>query len=267
MDKAYAVGERWDIRILRSNRFSGTMLCTVGRIRSLPAIPAFASSLMMSQTPPKSQCHAPDSAVAFRIANPIYLDAAHPAPEWEKAPPISFCADWQGKNSDPQRQTMVRLLWSAQTLYLRFECRYRELFVFADSDASGRRDHLWDRDVAEVFLQPDPSRLREYKELEISPNGMWIDLDIAPNGLADLKSGMERSVFLDKASQTWTAEIAIPIKALTLKFDPTKEWRVNFFRVEGKHEPRSYFSWKPTNTPQPNFHIPEAFGVLRFLDR
>jgi alpha-galactosidase len=109
--------------------------------------------------------------------------------------------------------------------------------------------------------------LREYKEIEISPNGMWIDLDISPNGLADLKSGLERSVFLDKASHTWAAELAIPLKSLTVKFDPTKEWRVNFFRVEGKQEPRSYFSWQPTNTSQPNFHVPEAFGVLRFLDR
>ena len=31
-------------------------------------------------------------------------------------------------------------------------------FLFEDSDPNGRRDHLWDRDVAEAFLQPDPSR-------------------------------------------------------------------------------------------------------------
>jgi alpha-galactosidase len=160
--------------------------------------------------------------------------------------------------------TQVRALWSQQHLYLRFECRYRELFIFEDSTPSGRRDHLWDRDVAEAFLQPNPSREHFYREFEVSPNGMWVDLDIFPGGLADLKSGLQRSVVRDKASQVWTAELAIPMKALTANFDPAAVWRVNFFRVEGRKEPRAYLAWQPTNTPQPNFHVPKAFGRLRF---
>jgi alpha-galactosidase len=39
---------------------------------------------------------------------------------------------------------------------------------------------------------------------------------------------------------------------------------VNFFRVEGKEEPRGYYAWRPTHTPQPNFHVPSAFGSMRF---
>jgi hypothetical protein len=91
-----------------------------------------------------------------------------------------------------------------------------------------------------------------------------VDLDIFPGGLADLKSGLQRSVVRDKASQVWTAELAIPMKALTANFDPAAVWRVNFFRVEGRKEPRAYLAWQPTNTPQPNFHVPKAFGRLRF---
>ena len=147
---------------------------------------------------------------------------------------------------------------------LRFECRYRELYLFEDSDSNGRRDHLWDRDVAEAFLQPDPARERYYREFEVSPNGMWIDLDIFPGGLADLKSGMTRSVFLDEKAQRWAAELAIPMSALTPNFDPKAVWRANFYRVEGKQEPRAYLAWRPTGTPEPNFHVPAAFGRLRF---
>jgi alpha-galactosidase len=148
---------------------------------------------------------------------------------------------------------------------LRFECRYREIFVYQDSDPNGRRDELWERDVAETFLQPDPSRAHYYKEFEVSPNGMWIDLDIFAGGRADLKSGMRKSVFLDEKAKVWAAELAIPMKALTEHFDPGSVWRTNFFRVEGK-EPRTYMSWRPTNSPQPNFHVPEAFGELRFAN-
>lgn len=207
---------------------------------------------------------APPEAVAQYIDHDLSLDAGKAANEWKLAAPVVFSSDWQGRNPDPGRETQVRLLWSSRFLYLRFECRYRDIFVFDDAADNGRRDHLWDRDVAEVFLQPDPSRLHFYKELEVSPNGMWIDLDISPDGLADLKSSMQRSVILDEKRKAWIAELSIPFTTLAPHFDPTKIWRVNFYRVEGPKEPRAYMAWSPTNTPQPNFHVPELFGVLKF---
>jgi alpha-galactosidase len=238
---------------------------TVKHALGFVAVILFCSLSMISQTTQQPPCPTPPSEiVASYVAQEIMLDAAHPAKEWQGSVAIVFCHDWQGKNPDPERETRVRVLWSSQTLYLRFECRYRELHLFDDSDPNGRRDQLWDRDVAEAFLQPDPSRERNYKEFEVSPNGMWIDLDIFPGGLADLKSGMTRSVFLAEKGHRWRAELAIPIKALTSSFDPNAVWRANFYRVEGAKEPRAYFAWQPTGTPEPNFHVPSAFGRLRF---
>ena len=210
--------------------------------------------------PPSAACE----VVADYVRNEIDLEASRPATAWKQANPIAFSCDWRGKNRDPSRETRVRLLWSDATLYLRFECRYRELRVFPDSEPSGRRDQLWDRDVAEAFLQPDPSRERFYREFEVSPNGMWIDLDIFPGGRADLNSGLERSVFLDENTRTWAAELGIPLRSLTNNFDPSAIWRANFYRIEGQQEPRAYLAWQPTHTPQPNFHVPQAFGRLRF---
>jgi alpha-galactosidase len=185
---------------------------------------------------------------------------------WETAPPIRFNADWQGHHADPQRETEVRLLWSPETLYLKFHARYREITVFPDADPSDRRDHLWDRDVAEVFLQPDSSDPLRYKEFEVSPNGMWIDLDLCHGQRRDLQSGLRRRVVLNQETHTWIAELALPMKSLTPSFDPAAIWRVNFFRVEGPAEPRFYSAWQPTQTPQPNFHVPEAFGKLFFAE-
>jgi alpha-galactosidase len=220
---------------------------------------------MMSQTATSARCGDPaKEIIAAAVSHEIVLNAGRPAPEWDSVPPVIFCSDWQGKNPDPDRQTRVRVLWSRDTLYLRFECHYRSLHVFPDSDPKGRRDHLWDRDVAEAFLQPDPSRPHAYKEFEVSPNGLWVDLDISPGAKPDLNSGLTRSVMLDEAARTWTAEIAVPMHALTAQFDPTNIWRVNFYRVEGKEEPRGYYAWQPTGTPQPNFHVPSAFGNMRF---
>jgi alpha-galactosidase len=207
-----------------------------------------------------------DTVTACRVSREISLDAGHPAAEWQTATPVVFCQDWRGRNADAIRQTEVRVLWTPATLYLRFECRYRELLVFEDSDPSGRRDQLWDRDVAEAFLQPDPARPRYYKEFEASPNGMWLDLDIFPEGRRDLGSGLRHSASIDRKKNAWAAELAIPMRTLTPKFDPTAGWRANFYRVEGPREPRFYSAWRATNTPQPNFHVPAAFGKLLFAE-
>jgi hypothetical protein len=206
----------------------------------------------------------PNTVGATHVARGLTLDASHLAPEWQQAEPLRFSADWQGRNTDPELETEVRVLWSPEMLYLRFVCRYRELFVFEDSEPNGRRDHLWDRDVAEAFLQPPPAMGKNYKEFEVAPNGMWIDLDISPPGLSDLKSGLTHSVHTGEQRQVWTAEMAIPMNALTTHFDPAQPWRANFYRVEGKVEPRKYMAWQPTHTPQPNFHVPERFGILTF---
>jgi alpha-galactosidase len=183
---------------------------------------------------------------------------------WERSPRLSFNTDWQGKNADPERETEVRLLWTPEWLFLRFRARFRVITVFSDADPNGRREQLWNRDVAEVFLQPDPSQPHRYKEFEVSPNGFWIDLDIAPGEKRDLKSGLHRRVSLDEAAKTWVAEMALPMKCLVESFDPEATWRVNFYRVEGAGEPRFYSAWQPTRTAAPDFHVPEAFGELVF---
>lgn len=203
-------------------------------------------------------------AVAVRLTVPCDAEGFPRAASWGRAGLLQFNTDWQGKNADPERETEVRLSWTTEDLFLRFHARYRTITVFADAEANGRRDQLWDRDVAEAFLQPDRSHLRRYKEFEVSPNGFWIDLDIAPGEKHDLKSGLKRRVVLDEAKKIWTAELAIPMKCLVAKFDPAVAWRVNFYRVEGAGEPRFYSAWKPTGTPVPNFHVPEAFGELVF---
>lgn len=201
---------------------------------------------------------------ATRFSEPIDSGGFPPPAAWERAAAIRFAHDWGGRNADPERQTEVRLLWTPEALYLRFVARYRTLTVFDDAELSGRRDQLWDRDVAEAFLQPPGLHGRNYKEIEVSPNGFWIDLEIAAGEKWNLQSGLHRRVRIDEKGMTWQAELALPMKSLAKEFDPEKPWRVNFYRVEGSREPRFYSAWRPTGTAVPNFHVPESFGTLVF---
>jgi alpha-galactosidase len=207
-----------------------------------------------------------DTATAVRLTSGTDAEGFPTDSAWETAPPMRFRADWQGLNADGQRETQVRLLWTPESLYLRFDARYRTITVFPNADPGGRRDQLWDRDVCEVFRQPDPSELRRYKEFEVAPNGFWIDLDIAPGEKHNLQSGLRRRAAIEESIKRWRAVLALPIKSLIQRFDSSAEWRVNFYRVEGSAEPRFYSAWQPTHTTQPNFHVPEAFGRLVFIE-
>jgi alpha-galactosidase len=206
------------------------------------------------------------TAYALHLKDPLGAEGLPTAASWQKAPAYSFDHDWKGENSDPARATEVRVLWAPDTLFLRFHCSYKTIFVFPDARPDGWRYELWDRDVAETFLQPDSTDPFVYREFEVSPNGYWIDLAVSHGKIEELKSGLRRRVIMDEKAKTWTAELAIPMKALTAQFDPKHSWRANFYRIEGETEPRFYAAWSPTFSPKPNFHVPAAFGVLEFHD-
>jgi hypothetical protein len=182
---------------------------------------------------------------------------------WRSTPSVFFCTDWQGENEDPPRGTSVQMLWSPDFLYVRFRCRFREIYAY--DDCFSRRDELWLRDVAEVFIQPDTYDPGNYKEFEISPNGDWLDLDICQGNKSDLLCDLISNVTVRADAAAWIAELAIPFSCMTDAFDPGKIWRLNLFRIEGAEPNRFYSAWQPTYTPQPNFHVPEQFGELHFV--
>jgi len=228
---------------------------------------AWALNYTRSMHPPTGENRqATPTAIALPRSGRTDTEGFPPGTAWEQAPAIRYERDWTGENPDPQRATGVRLLWTTETLFIRFHCAYRNITVFADARADGWRYELWDRDVAETFLQPDSTDPFKYLEFEVSPNGYWIDLAVSHGKIEELHSGMRRRVVIDEKAQTWTAELAIPMRSLTGKFDPKSPWRANFFRIEGEKEPRFYSAWSPTRSPKPNFHVPSAFGVLEFRE-
>jgi hypothetical protein len=61
-----------------------------------------------------------------------------------------------------------------------------------------------------------------------------------------------------------TIGLRIPWSEKIPKPQRGEEWRVNLFRCVGPESEQRYLAWQPTETSQPNFHVPEAFGWLRF---
>src|SRR5579883_3163612 len=98
------------------------------------------------------------TATAWAAPRGFAIEMRGAAARWP-GPGIGFECDWRGQDADPRRRTEVRLAWTMETLFLRFDCRYRTPTVFpAAAGVAGRHMGLWERDVAEAFLRPEPRR-------------------------------------------------------------------------------------------------------------
>jgi len=162
----------------------------------------------------------------------------------------------------PGISTTVRILWSDKYLYLGYEGPFTSLTTFAPVDLSQERAGLWDRDVVEAFIGTDSGKARHYYEFEVAPSGEQLDLELGgeTKGL-EWNSGFQSSVATNDRTKTWTAEMRIPLKALS-EAAPVSgtRWRLNLYRHDRAH--KAFLAWSPTATS--TAHTPEKFGYLEF---
>jgi len=181
--------------------------------------------------------------------------------------------------------TAFAACWTATHLLVAFQC--------ADRDAwspYGRRDEpLYEAEVVEVFLSPTRD-VRRYYEFEVSPRGVVFDARVhsperdRASMQVDLSwncPGLAATVHADGAvhsrppdqgvrlgtTRWWSAELAIPFTAFPEAGTPRPgtEWRANFYRID-RADPPEFSAWSPTGRSPADFHVPDRFGTLRFVE-
>src|SRR5437870_12807363 len=188
--------------------------------------------------------------------------------EWDNAHPVPIERYWSGEAAPTNRHAEARLLWSSNALHIRFICKQSEPLIVSNSPQFSKKTmNLWDRDVCEIFIAPDPNVVERYFEFEAAPSGEWLDvaIEITPDKRVsdwEFHSGMTTAARIEKDRVT----IATRIPWNHWIHEPQKgeRWRANLFRCVGSGAARGYLAWQPTRMPQPNFHVPQAFGWLFF---
>lgn len=189
---------------------------------------------------------------------------------WKTADWVRMDHDMSGRKEYPQSATEAASVWTPHYLYFAYRCKYTALNVFENADPAVEKWGLWNRDVVEVFLNPQPERVNHYYEFEVAPNNRWIDLEInkdqSPSSNASWDSHFEHATHIDPEHHIWTCEMRIPVASMGAKeISAGAEWRLNLFRADGpgKDSQRRFLSWSiiPTGA---SFHVPTRFGVIHF---
>jgi alpha-galactosidase len=186
---------------------------------------------------------------------------------WSNSPPVRITQLWSGEQAPASRHAEVRVIWSDPAMCVRFICNQQEpLTISRSPKLDGKTIGLWDRDVCEIFVAPHANQPQRYLEFEAAPTGEWVDLTVDTKAESHLKdfdfqSGMTVASRIEEGRVT--ISMRIPWSDSLPKPQPGDEWRANLFRCVGLGNER-YLAWQPTRTEEPNFHVPQAFGWLRF---
>lgn len=184
---------------------------------------------------------------------------------WRRARPVSAAVDPYGKPAGPGREFEIRALWTPRYLYFLFSCPYDSLHLKPNPVTATETNKLWEWDVAEVFIGGDPANIYRYRELQVSPQGEWVDLDIDrknPNpGGWKWDSRFETAAKIDASGKIWYGAMKIPFAAIHgASAQPGQEFPINIYRLTGAAPNRQSTMWTPVH--QRSHHTPEQFGRM-----
>jgi hypothetical protein len=172
----------------------------------------------------------------------------------------------------------VRLLWDENYLYAAYFCHDKHI----SASVTQRHGPVSLDDCVELFVSPNPHRVRNDYGLEINAIGTMLGsrksddgktlVRWVPEGLRYRTSYQGLPVKRDSPEDDhWILEMAVPWTGYSADAAHTPprdgdRWRLNLNRCGGVTNPQ-YSTWSPVNTPTPNFHVPESFGWVRFVNR
>jgi cellulose/xylan binding protein with CBM9 domain len=232
----------------------------------------------------------PKSYDCVRAVQRIEIDGKLNDPSWQRASWTHDFVDIEGDvKPKPRFRTRVKMLWDDEYFYIAAEMEEPHVWgTLTQHDSVIFRDNDF-----EVFIDPDGDTL-EYYEFEINALNTGWDLFLNKPYRHGGKArneweipGLRTAVHIDGTlndpadrDRGWSVEIAFPWRVLAEyahKPAPPRDgdqWRVNFSRVEWRHEivdgkyqkikglKEDNWVWSPQGLI--NMHVPEHWGHVRF---
>ncbi len=203
----------------------------------------------------RSEMHA-----ALLGSDAITIDGVATDAAWTRAPAQTFLGDWSG--APTKTATKARAVWSKDALYMLFELENAGLNTDTTKSTAVDREKLYEEDCVEIFVTPDGKKPTRYAEIEIGPYGHFLDLVVdAKKGDVSFSSVPTIATTRDASKRTAIIEVRLAAPEIVSMFTGGTRLPFAMYRMEGT-APRQFLAWSPTHTKTPDFHVPEAFGIL-----
>ncbi|MCX6622548.1 MAG: carbohydrate-binding family 9-like protein [Acidobacteria bacterium] len=229
---------------------------------------------------PSANSAPPDPApeyTIYRAPSAITIDAKLDEAAWKRAPlagPFHF--NWW--KAGEKEQTDARMLWDDDNLYVAWYCHDKHIAA----SVTQRHGPVSNDDCAEIFLSPNPEKVKNYYTFEINAIGAMLNRcrtdwwtgppNWEPDGVRYRTTYHGQVVKQESPSDhDWVVELAIPFRNFShdAAHTPPREgdrWRLNLYRTGGITNAQNS-SWSPLPADRESFHNPPYFGPVRFSTR
>ena len=175
-------------------------------------------------------------------------------------------------------QVQAKLTYDDQALYAIFQVADR----YVRATAENYQDPVYLDSCVEFFFTPSEDLNHGYFNFELNCGGTALfhhqlgrAMEDQPVSRADFEQveiahTLPKVVFPEvEEALTWVVEYRLPLAILGAYApidnpEPGVRWRANLYKcADGCSHPH-WLTWSPVNTPSPDFHRPEFFGLLIF---
>ena len=214
-----------------------------------------------------------------KLTEPMVIDCNWDKEPWKKVKPLEI-QHYMGVKPQHRPRTQVRLLYDDEYIYVIFRVEDR----FVKAIAKELHGPVWKDSCVEFFFTPGPDVKIGYFNLEANCGGTILFcyqsaqnqnqrfLDIFDCKRVEIVHSLPKLIYPEISGPvTWMLEYRIPIEILEKYCQVTKPvpgvtWRVNFYKCADAASHPHWLTWSPVAFDSPNFHLPEYFGTLEFVD-
>jgi len=212
-----------------------------------------------------------------KTSSPIKIDGNWNKEAWQQAESLTL--DYHmGDILKYQPAVEARLLYDSSCIYVIFKVDDQYVRCLT-TEPNGP---VWTDSCVEFFFAPNASYPEKYFNLEINCGGtplMFYNLiarkeyqTVDPVLLEKIRiaHSLPKTIEEEISQPTqWTLEYCLPLELLTRYSEidyPKKgvEWKANLYKIADNTSNPHYLTWNPVQKPEPDFHLPEFFGTLRF---
>lgn len=212
-----------------------------------------------------------------RLKDTMKIDANWNNPQWRSVKSVHL-THFMGKVPSFRPNVHVKMMYDEDNLYIIFKVKDQ----FVRSTIEKYNGPVSTEACVEFFFSPDINLPERYFNLEINAGGTPLmayhiygqkeHQQVSVEDLKKIEIAHSLPGRIDKEIDTpitWIIEYKLPVSMLEKYGSVTHPsdgniWYANFYKTASKGSNVHYITWSRVDNPEPNFHLPQFFGKLKF---